>query len=579
MARSSRGSASRARTSSRRPRRCGRASSAALNDALLTLDHGWTVHFETTRLPSSVSRGGDFLDPTCRLIDEERRKTPFFETEQWLFLTQAPPWSEQSPTLRNLKSWLYEEPRRSYEEELRTQLDRFDRTAERFANSLCAHLQISRFRSEPGNDELLQALYHCLTGRWQRTRLPEAPVCLDVLLAEDWLQGDPLTLGKRLVRAITLRGYPSDTFPGVLSALRALPFEVRWSQRFIVKDYQQSEALLKKEQRRWQQRTRSFASQVLRTAGRLDQHALERANELDAALGDLNAGAVLYGHHTSVLLISGESTEEIEARSALVERSVQTAGYIAHVETYNGLEAFIGSLPGHTRQNVRKPVIHSLNVADLLAISREWEGEPHCPSPFFSKRSPALAEVRSSSGARFFLNLHVGDVGHTLMLGPTGAGKSTLLAFLASQFLQYALSGRPGLRLRQRPVALPALRGRPRRRPRRLRGAGAGALPARGRAESQGTRLGRRVDRAAPPLTGRANRRRGAPSPPRSARNVRSFVPRGSPQRLRDDAPRRQHADGALLLHGVRAQEARSSMGPGPAFPIRRLPSSRSKTS
>jgi type IV secretory pathway VirB4 component len=70
---------------------------------------------------------------------------------------------------------------------------------------------------------------------------------------------------------------------------------------------------------------------VLRTAGRLDQHALERANELDAALGDLNAGAVLYGHHTSVLLISGESPEETETRSALVERSVQTAGYIAHV--------------------------------------------------------------------------------------------------------------------------------------------------------------------------------------------------------------------------------------------------------
>ena len=386
-------------------------------------------------------KGSDFLDPTCRLIDEERQKTPFFETEQWLFLTQAPPRSEQSATLRRLKGWLYEEPNQSYEDELRTQLDRFERTVGRFENSLCAHLQISRFRSKPENDELLQALYHCLTGRWQRTRLPEAPVCLDVLLAEDWLQGDPLSLGKRLVRAITLRGYPSDTFPGVLSTLQALPFEVRWSQRFIVQDYQQSEALLKKEQRRWQQRTRSFASQLFRTAGRLDHHALERANELDAALGDLNAGAVLYGHHTSVLLISGGSPEEIEARSALVERSVQTAGYIAHVETYNGLEAFIGSLPGHTRQNVRKPVIHSLNVSDLVALSREWEGERHCPSPFFSKKSPALAEVRSSSGARFFLNLHVGDVGHTLMLGPTGAGKSTLLAFLASQFLQYASEG------------------------------------------------------------------------------------------------------------------------------------------
>ena len=49
------------------------ASSAALNDALLTLDHGWTVHFETTRLPSSASRGGDFLESH---LPAHRRRTP-----------------------------------------------------------------------------------------------------------------------------------------------------------------------------------------------------------------------------------------------------------------------------------------------------------------------------------------------------------------------------------------------------------------------------------------------------------------------------------------------------------------------
>ncbi len=38
-------------------------------------------------------------------------------------------------------------------------------------------------------------------------------------------------------------------------------------------------------------------------------------------------------------------------------------------------------------------------------------------------------------------NLHVSDVGHTLMLGPTGAGKSTLLAYLASQFFRYESQG------------------------------------------------------------------------------------------------------------------------------------------
>jgi type IV secretion system protein VirB4 len=37
----------------------------------------------------------------------------------------------------------------------------------------------------------------------------------------------------------------------------------------------------------------------------------------------------------------------------------------------------------------------------------------------------------------FRLNLHVSDVGHTLIFGPTGAGKSTLLAIIAAQFLRY----------------------------------------------------------------------------------------------------------------------------------------------
>ena len=35
------------------------------------------------------------------------------------------------------------------------------------------------------------------------------------------------------------------------------------------------------------------------------------------------------------------------------------------------------------------------------------------------------------------MNLHVGDVGHTLVAGPTGAGKSTLLNLLAAQWLRY----------------------------------------------------------------------------------------------------------------------------------------------
>ena len=43
----------------------------------------------------------------------------------------------------------------------------------------------------------------------------------------------------------------------------------------------------------------------------------------------------------------------------------------------------------------------------------------------------------ASGSSPFRLNLHVGDVGHTLIFGPTGSGKSTLLALIAAQFRRY----------------------------------------------------------------------------------------------------------------------------------------------
>ena len=46
--------------------------------------------------------------------------------------------------------------------------------------------------------------------------------------------------------------------------------------------------------------------------------------------------------------------------------------------------------------------------------------------------------MRQQAGATpFRLNLHVSDVGHTLIFGPTGAGKSVLLAMIAAQFRRY----------------------------------------------------------------------------------------------------------------------------------------------
>jgi type IV secretory pathway VirB4 component len=48
------------------------------------------------------------------------------------------------------------------------------------------------------------------------------------------------------------------------------------------------------------------------------------------------------------------------------------------------------------------------------------------------RRSSSRGPKRSTA---FRFSLHVGDVGHTLIVGPTGAGKSVLLALMALRLL------------------------------------------------------------------------------------------------------------------------------------------------
>jgi hypothetical protein len=110
------------------------------------------------------------------------------------------------------------------------------------------------------------------------------------------------------------------------------------------------------------------------------------------------------------------------------------------------------------------------------------------------------------------VSLHVGDVGHTLIVGPTGAGKSVLLALMA--LAVPALRRQPGLRLRFRRLD-------PRRRARhgrrlarsRRRAAPRAATACRRCSRSpdrrrRRTRLGRRLARRDPGREGMRSRPR-----------------------------------------------------------------------
>ena len=120
----------------------------------------------------------------------------------------------------------------------------------------------------------------------------------------------------------------------------------------------------------------------------------------------------------------------------LVEKVIQGRDFTCIAESVNAVEAWLGSLPGHVYANVRQPPVSTLNLAHMIPLSAVWAG----PERNEHLDGPPLLFAKTEGATPFRLSLHVGDVGHTLVVGPTGAGKSVLLALIALQFRRYPAS-------------------------------------------------------------------------------------------------------------------------------------------
>ncbi|MCF1480212.1 conjugal transfer protein TrbE [Agrobacterium tumefaciens] len=413
------------------------AVAARLNNAFRRLGSGWAIFVEAQRREAGTYPDDRFPDPASGLLDAERKadfeeQGSHFISGYFLTFTYLSPAEDAA----RAETWLYEGRERSGvdpNEILRGFVDRTDRVLALLDGFMpeCHWLD---------DAETLTYLHSTVSTKRHRVRVPETPMYLDALLADQSLTGglEP-RLGDAHLRILTIVGFPTATTPGILDELNRLAFPYRWSTRAILLDKTDAIRLLTRIRRQWFAKRKSIAAilkEVMTNEASVlvDTDAANKATDADIALQELGADYAGMAYVTATIAVWDTDPRLADEKLRLVEKVVQGRDFTAMPESINAVDAWLGSLPGHVYANVRQPPISTLNLAHMIPLSAVWAG----PERDDHLGSGPLLFGKTEGSTPFRLSIHVGDVGHTLVVGPTGSGKSVLLACMALQFRRYA---------------------------------------------------------------------------------------------------------------------------------------------
>jgi type IV secretion system protein VirB4 len=419
---------------------------ARINNALRRLGSGWGLFIEAQRFESSTYPESRFCHPAAAIVDDERRRTvqsegAHFESSYYLTFT----WRMPPNTKERAAAFFYNDPDaktgKSEEKALARELTAFEKSVAEIVDILAGVLP------EVGaldDDQTLSYLHSTISTDRHRVRTPEIPMYLDALLPDmPFTPAEPPMLGGHFLCTLSVTGFPSCTLPGLLDGLNHLEVEYRWVTRFLCLDKAEAKALLEKYRKQWWQKRKSVWTLLKEEAAKqesalLDNAAANKSADADAALQELGDDLVSFGYLTTTVTVWDLDLEQARRKSQRVKEVIQSRGFVVRDETFNGVHAWLGSLPGHVYANVRRPIISTLNLAHLMPLSSVWAGDAtnrHLES-VCGVGTPHLF-CSTTGSTPFRLHLAVGDVGHTLIIGPTGAGKSTLLGILALGWLKY----------------------------------------------------------------------------------------------------------------------------------------------
>lgn len=420
------------------------------NNAVMQLGEGWCVQFELQRFLTSTYPSATFSNLTGTLIDRQREllfsyQKSHYENRYFLiFSYQLPPELKMKGVNAFYNAQGQDENRALVM--IQTQIKEFKNVVSRAVAVLKASMRCERLDS----DGLFSLIHASVSLDWSKRILPEDyAVFLDDIVTDcDLETSEPMKLGDYYIPVVTIKSFPSRTFPAIFNALNSADCSLRWSTRFICLSRQQAEKRIKKASDKFHGAHQSMGQMLIDSltkskSGKVNAAAVAQEDDANVARQELYMSDMGYGDYLSNVLVFDRDLEAAEDNAKYVAGLITACGFSAKEETKNAFYAFLAMQPGNVYADARKLFVSTGNLSHVVPASSIWSGVKN--NRFMQEISGCakpLLVCATDFNMPFYLTLNVKDVGHSVLIGPTGAGKSTALAAFESAWFKY-----PGARV------------------------------------------------------------------------------------------------------------------------------------
>lgn len=410
-----------------------------LNNVLKRLEDRMSFSIDTIRSKSQRYKKGDFPDELGNRIESIREEYfnagKHFESKTYITFTYTVPLD----TNKKIEKLYIESNEIEYEIEF---LEDFKKE---YNSILDLFKGVFLKVKELNEEETLTYLHSLVSINKQNIILPEVPIYLSNYLCDCHLKGGlQLKLESDIgieeyVTPISINGFPHKTCPCFFDELNSLDIEYRWNIRYRALGKQKAIKRLqtlwgtffKNRYSLWQLAKQELTGKEPVT---VNEAALESAGEIKIQENLTEGDYVGQGYYTNLIIVRDTDKKELDKKVRAINEVIRKLGFTTITETYNSLYSYLGSLAGDLYNNERDFCIqNSLTASHLFPLSAIWAGDEY--NKHFN--APSLLYCQSNKTTPFRLNLHVGEVGHTAILGKTGGGKSVLLGTLAYHFRKY----------------------------------------------------------------------------------------------------------------------------------------------